>query len=193
MTKARTLRLLGACVLALQIAASTPLAQTHAQTGRTCNVAPSGAEFSRIQAAIDDASCATINVAAGVYREALRVDRTVVIQGNNTDRRLTVLDGNNTFRVVRVLTRGNLTLRNATVQNGFGVDPSDQFSGPRGGGVLNANVVTLENVALKGNSTGLPPGDALGNTIDNNGVMRLDAVSLESGGGCAISSGAESP
>jgi hypothetical protein len=120
-------------------------------------VARSGAEFTTIQGAIDTVGCDIINIASGnLYREPLRVNRTVIIQGLNTDRRLTVIDDNNPFRTLEVLRQGTLTLRNVTLQNGLGAYSGDAFASPRGGGLLNDGFALLENVGFKGHRNGLP-------------------------------------
>jgi hypothetical protein len=186
----RFARLLGASLLAAQLAASSGVAllPAQAQSPRICVVAPSGAEFTRIQAAIDTVGCDIINIASGnIYREPLRVNRAVIIQGLNTDRRLTVIDGNNAFRTLEVLRQGTLTLRNVTLQNGLGAYPGDAFASPRGGGLLNDGFALLENVGFKGHRNGLP-GDGFGEAIDNDGTLQMEAIDLEGQGGCLISS-----
>jgi pectin methylesterase-like acyl-CoA thioesterase len=63
-----------------------------AVAGSTCNV-PSGGMYNypTIQAAVDDAGCATINVAAGTYRENVQIKRAVTINGAGATS--TIVDG----------------------------------------------------------------------------------------------------
>src|SRR5919202_1378199 len=49
--------------------------------GSTCSVAGSGGDYTTIQAAVNDANCGTINVAAGTYRENVTIARAVTING----------------------------------------------------------------------------------------------------------------
>jgi hypothetical protein len=168
----RTARLFGAGVLAAQLAASSGavIAPARAQTSRTCTVAPSGAEFSSIQAALNDTTCFTINLTSGnTYREALRIGRNVIIQGTSSDRRATILDGNNAFRPLEVLSSATLTLRNVTIQNGIAAFPGDPFADPSGGALVVNGSAFLDNVTLTGNRSG---------TIIVNGTLQLDAVEL---------------
>src|SRR5262249_55234320 len=59
--------------------------------GSTCTVRASGATSTTIQAAVNDAGCATINVAAGTYYEWVTISRAVTINGVGATS--TIVDG----------------------------------------------------------------------------------------------------
>src|ERR1700720_4484497 len=62
---------IGATVLALGAAVAS---------AATCNVP---ADHATIQLAVDDPSCATINVAAGTYADSVSIGRAVTLAGSN--------------------------------------------------------------------------------------------------------------
>jgi hypothetical protein len=52
-----------------------------AVAGPTCTVGASGADYTTIQAAVNDTSCTTIKVAKGAYAENVTIPRRVIIKG----------------------------------------------------------------------------------------------------------------
>src|SRR5437762_1942189 len=64
-------------VMAIACGLGTGVAQA-AVGGPVCNVP---ADYATIQAAINDAGCTTINVAAGVYAEQVQIPRTLTLNG----------------------------------------------------------------------------------------------------------------
>ena len=123
-----------------------------------CDVAPSGAAFSRIHAAVDNPFCRTIRVAEGTYNESIRISRDVTITGAGAGR--TVVDGSDTS-IVFTISGGTVGLAGLTIQHGRGLD---------GGGVRNehgANL-TISGVHLRSNLA-----ERSGSGIYNEGLLTL--------------------
>lgn len=127
--------------------------------GPTCSVNGAGsADYQTIQAAVNDPNCATINVAAGVYRESVTIGRSVTIIGAGD--KLTFVDGgfNQTCcTVFTIWTNGNVTLRRLTIRNG-----SDRVSA---GGIVvrgNPNFRISESTLSNNVSYGSGGGSAIG-------------------------------
>ena len=116
-----------------------------------------------IQAAVLDAACDPINVAAGTYAENLDIDRSVTIEGAGSA--ITTIDGSQSGRVVTLDdgTARSLTLKGLTIT----------------GGIANAS-------AGGGISVSGTPGHSL--TLDDVVVTRN--VSTDLGGGLAVFSSA---
>lgn len=114
---------------------------------------PSG--YGTIQAALDDSTCDVINVAAGDYVENLVITRSVTIQGAGTslDPNTTRIDGSFAGRVVEIPYNGSdeyivqiadLNIENGDVRGLGGIDST-------GGGVYNAETLTLDNIVFVNN------------------------------------------
>lgn len=110
-----------AALLAAPLAGILPIAAHGAIGGPVCNVP---ADYATIQAAVIDAGCTTINVAAGTYAEQVAVNRAVVINGanagipgNGVRGAESIVDGGNTGTPF-VITANNVTINGFTVQNG---------------------------------------------------------------------------
>ena len=56
-------------------------ARVAVAAGPICTVGASGANYTTVQAAINDSNCATINIAAGTYTENITINRDVILQG----------------------------------------------------------------------------------------------------------------
>src|SRR5262245_43513082 len=59
--------------------------------GSSCSVGASGATYTKIQDAVNDASCATITIAAGTYQENVIISRDITINGAGASS--TIVDG----------------------------------------------------------------------------------------------------
>jgi predicted outer membrane repeat protein len=108
-----------------------------------------GADYTKIQDAINDANCLTITVAAGIYVELLNIRRDITIIGDGIDK--TIIDPNKAGTVVIVsdpsITTGpNVFISNVTLRDGNGFGP--------GGGIVNTGILHLTNVAVINNITG---------------------------------------
>jgi PKD domain-containing protein len=62
------------------LAGLVPALAAHA-TPPNCTVGPSGADYTSIQLAVDNTSCSTVTVAAGVYDEAVEITRPLTLTG----------------------------------------------------------------------------------------------------------------
>jgi CSLREA domain-containing protein len=146
----------------------------------TVEVAGTGSHTS-IQAAINDGSCATIDVGAGTYTENLLIERSLTINGAGPRSSDTTISGNNTTSVIW-LDAGSLTLNRLAITNGYG------FGGHTAGGAIdNHSNLTLNRVLIYGNhgfaggvySRGFLTVNSStfsGNTADNGfgGALRID-------------------
>jgi hypothetical protein len=115
--------------------------------------------YPTIQAAVNDATCATINVAAGTYTELVTINRNVTIRGDGQD--VTFVDGSGSGRVFEI-SQVTVTIKGVTIQHGnagFGL----------GGGIANFGTLTVMNSTLAGN-TGL---DGFGAGIANLGTLTV--------------------
>jgi hypothetical protein len=128
--------------------------------GPVCTVNGSGgADYLTIGAAIADAGCATINVAAGVYTENLTIDRDVTLQGAGAD--VTIIDGNGAVTLQRVITityDQTVNIADVTIQHGHAETATNG-----GGGISNRGALTLNRVILTNNEVvGTDSGDVGG-------------------------------
>ena len=112
--------------LVLGSVAFAPVAARAAGPSCTVNGA-GGATYTTIQAAVGDAGCTTITVAAGTYQEHVTIGRDVTLSGAGASN--TTVDGTHSGTVF-VITDGTVALHNLTIANGLG-------SYPGGGGILN--------------------------------------------------------
>ena len=116
------------------------LAVTTIQAAGPCLV-PSTA-YPTIQAAVNDAACATVNVAAGTYSENISISRNVSIRGDS--QATTIVDGGSSGTVFTI-NSGTVTLKGLTIRNG---------SADVGGGIYNhfSGTLTIQNSTVSGNS-----------------------------------------
>lgn len=124
----------------------TPVVQA---AGPTCTVSTAGADYTTIQAAVNDNGCAIINVAAGTYTENVVIRRGVTINGSTTG--TTIVDGNNAASVFNIhVPNTAVNLNNLIIQHGAGTDPG--FGTRWGGGILlyQANL-TINNSTIREN------------------------------------------
>src|SRR5689334_10524681 len=115
-----------ALVMALTLLSMAP----HASAASSCTVAASGATYTTIQAAVNDANCTTIDVAAGMYTENVTISRDVKIIGSTTGS--TIVDGANVGSVFSI-PAGTVTLERLTIQHGLAAD---------GGGIASQSTLT---------------------------------------------------
>ncbi len=131
----------------------------------TCSV-PSGL-YPTIQAAIADPDCDTINIAAGIFEEQLRISRSLTLAGEG--RSATIINGQGEGRPI--------TISGATTEvqlTGLRLTDGVALPVPRaGGGLLVQNGATLHGSDL---------------TIDNNAASELSIVT-GLGGGLAVLDG----
>ncbi len=129
--------------------------------GPVCTVGASGADYTTIQAAVNDGGCATINVAAGTYVENVLVNRAVTINGAGPRSGATVVDGG-------------------------GLSPAFVFGEPGDGSCYGSPLgfaATLSRMTLT-NGRG-PGGCAAGGAIHNNATLTLDNVTVSGNHGFA--------
>ncbi len=114
-----------------------------------CDV-PSSA-YPTIQAAVDDATCFIINVAAGTYTEHIVIDHNVMIHGAGADS--TIVDGSGNGPVFLIGNGINgtvgdtrVTITGVTIQNGR--------SDNTGGGIETRGALTVMDSTISGNTGG---------------------------------------
>jgi hypothetical protein len=123
-----------------------------------------------IAAALADASCTTIQIAAGTYPENLIVGRSVTIEG--AGQAATIVDGGGNGRVIDVGPGLTVHIRDLTVRNG-------RLAWDNGAGIRNGSVsspqpaqgsnLTLTRVTVRDNDAG----DGFGGGIMNNRYSTL--------------------
>jgi hypothetical protein len=125
-----------------------------------------GVDYTTIGAAVADAGCTTINVAAGVYNENITINRDLTLQGAGAG--TTIIDGNGQVthqRVISITSSRNVSIADVTIQHGYAVS---SING--GGGISNRGVLTLTGVILTHNVvTGTDSSD-VGGAISPGGV-----------------------
>ncbi len=99
--------------------------------------------YPTIQAAVNDPTCAAINVAAGTYPEHITIGRDVTLRGDGQDS--TIIDGGGSGTVVTI-TGGTVTITGVTIQHGD--------ARVNGGGLDNSRegTLTLQNSTLTANT-----------------------------------------
>ena len=132
-------------------------------------------DYATIQAAIDESTCATINLAAGTYEEDITISRDVTIGGAGEDQ--TVIDGGDNGRVVTINGNPVVTIKNITIQHGHSTND--------GGGILNFGNLTIQNSTLSDNEAF--EGGGIGNAgslfIRNSTITDNEAFGDFGGGG----------
>src|SRR5205807_5802270 len=114
-------------------------------------------DYPTIQAAVNDATCAAINVAAGTFTEHVVINRDVTIRGE--DQATTIVDGSASGTVFTI-TSGTVRIKNVTIQNGLLLGS--------GGGINNGGILTVRNSTISGNTAFRDGGG-----IDNGGTVTL--------------------
>jgi len=178
-----------------------PAVVPSAQAAAPCHVPSS--TYPTIQAAVNDATCATITVAAGTYTEVVTIRRNVTIRGKGQES--TVIDGSGRGPVV-VITSSTVTISGVTIQNGeassaggsgiFGggirndgtlTVESSTFANNRalrgGGGIFNDGTLTVKNSTFAGNRAPLGGGIFNDSTLTVENSTFSDNRAFESGGG----------
>src|SRR5262245_64129801 len=122
--------------------------------GSSCSVGASGATYTKIQDAVNDAGCATITVAAGTYQENIRIGRDVTINGAGASS--TIVDGGRAMScplyycsVFTISQPVAVTFAGLTIQNGFN----------EGGGgiqIFSSANVTIQNSIIANNTAAFP-------------------------------------
>lgn len=136
-------------------------------TGPVCTVDNGGlgADYTTIGAAVADANCETIQIAAGNYSENITIDRDLVLQGAGAA--ATIIDGNGsvTHRRVFAIAKGrHVDISGVTIQNGY------VLSGDHGGGgIQNKGYLKLNHVILTGNTVSGALSDDIGGAISPGG------------------------
>ena len=120
-------------------------------------MAPAGAAFATIKSAIAQPSCDVVVVAAGTYRERLRITRSIRIVGAGAG--ATIIDGQSNGSVIATgCGRERVVLERLTIRGG---------SAPAGGGIENCADLTLRRASVVGNSAS----NGQGGGIDNAGRL----------------------
>jgi hypothetical protein len=144
-----------------------------------CRVPSTG--YLTIQAAVNDATCATINVAAGTYTECVTIARNVTIHGAGQGS--TVVDGGRNGTVVTIAFGATVTIRGVTIQRGA---PSSTPCGgnANGGGISNAGTLTVENSIISGNNAEIRGGGiaSRGSLTVQNSTISGNVVGTSGGG-----------
>jgi hypothetical protein len=142
---------------------------TSKAAGPVCTVDHAGgADYTTIGAAVADAGCTTINVAAGVYYENITIDRDLTIQGAGAG--VTIIDGNGEVTHQRVMSLSttsshNVSIADVTIQHGYAVSPTHG-----GGGISNRGVLTLTGVILTHNVVSGTLSSDIGGAVSPGGV-----------------------
>jgi hypothetical protein len=156
-------RLIPQLVLVAWLAAlvPSPVLLPSTQAAAPCPV-PSKA-YPTIQAAVNRATCATINVAAGTYAEFVTIARDVTLRGEGPHS--TVIDGGGHGPVLTI-TGGTVTVTGVTIQNGA----AGPVLGPgnNGGAIANGGTLTFENSIFSDNGAFRGGGG-----IDNLGTLTI--------------------
>jgi parallel beta-helix repeat protein len=131
-------------------------------TAAEYTVAPSGAEFTSIQAAINLASVGdTIAVESGTYAENVRVDKKIVLVGIDTGGGLPVIDSPRKGYAVEILADG-CTIDGFTIQN------SEMLSGIR----IQSSGNTIQGNTITNNDQGIVLSSANQNRITGNNISQ---------------------
>src|SRR4051812_14842867 len=147
------------------IAPSAAPALVALVAGPTCSVGASGANYTTVQAAVNDSNCSTINIAAGTYNENITISRSVILQGAGAAS--TILDGGRNGRVLNIpAAAAQVQLRDMTIQHG-----NIQSSYIFGSAIFNSGELAISNSIITDNWT-----DSSGSSsIYNNGSLTLSS------------------
>lgn len=149
--------LLTVCVFLLLMAVTQPVLAAE------CNVP---GQYATIQAAVNAATCDTINVSVGTFNEEISINRSLQIRG--AGRTVSIINGSGAVRPITIAGTGTVVrLSGLRITNGRAI-PAPNF----GGGVLVKSGATLNGEDLQ---------------IDNN--VASDLLQTGYGGGLAIQNG----
>ncbi len=147
-------------IASLVILAGTAVAPGDAKAGSTtCDVAPSGAPYATIDAAIQDAGCDVIRVAPGTYLERLVIQRSLELRGAGADRTIVDAEGGGSV-VTTQCGSDEILIDGFTLQGG---------TAPAGGGIENCAVMTIEDSRIANNTAT----NGQGGGIDNEGDLTV--------------------
>jgi len=126
----------------------------------------------KIQGAVNAAlSGDTINVAAGTYKENVKIDKSLTVKGAGSAK--TIVDGNkagSVFTVGKINPNAIVSLSGMTLQGGSGT--AESRSGKTylvGGGIYNKGKLTLTSCAVSKNTVGSSTSEGYGGGIYNGG------------------------
>lgn len=126
----------------------------------------------RIQDGVNLASSkGTVNVAAGTYTENVKIDKSLVVNGEGAG--ITIVDGNkkgSVFATGYSNPLAKVTLSGMTIQGGSGKSITTKYGsiGVCGGGVLNYGTLNVKDSTISGNTAGF-----LGGGIYNVGKLNV--------------------
>jgi hypothetical protein len=180
------------------------LARAALAAGPTCAVnAGGGADYTTIQAAVDDTNCTRILIAPGVYREHVEINRNLTVQGSGAD--TTIVDGGRTNTVFvlgcRNLNSGAVHLSDITIQNGGSgicnrgtlIVANSIITNNSAGGIGNEGTATISNTTIVSNTASGEFGGGSGAGIYNSGTLAVDHSEIISntlfGNGAGVYSG----
>jgi hypothetical protein len=166
--------LLPVLALVLGLIVVAPPAARAAGSNCTVNGA-GGADYTTIQAAVDDTGCTTITVAAGTYREHVAIGRDLSISGAGASS--TTVDGTHSGRVFTII-GATVTLHDLTIANGT-------VEGSPGGGIINNGTLTVSNSTLTGNAARTGGGIFNYSTLTVSNSTLADNSASNNGGGIA--------
>jgi hypothetical protein len=171
--------IVGAIVLA-GLLASAALA-----AGPACAVsAGGGADYTTIQAAVDDTNCTHIQIAPGVYREHVVINRNMTVQGSGAD--TTIVDSGRTNSVFvlgnqspnsTTVNLSDLTIQNGSVgifNNGTLTVTNSIVTNNIASGIGNRGTATISNTTIVSNTASSEFGGASGAGIYNSGTLAVD-------------------
>jgi len=147
-------------VASLVILAPAVVAPGDAWAGTTtCDVAPSGAPYGTIDAAVQDAGCDIIRVAPGTYLERLQISRSLELHGAGADQTIVDAEGGGSV-VTTPCGSDEILIEGFTLQRGVA---------PAGGGIENCAVLTIEGSRIARNTAT----NGQGGGIDNDGELTV--------------------
>ena len=148
-----------------------------------CTVGPAG-DYTTIQGAVNDPSCTTINVAAGIYNELVAIGRTVTLNGAQVgiDARTRVVPNesvvgspNGAFQILA----NNVVIDGFTIQDvnadqhlgpglGAGIWTNPAASGTHGGHQIRNNIIQNNIIGIELDNDGTLQAKVEHNLIQNN-------------------------
>ncbi len=179
-------RVLFASVTASVAAALFAPLAVRAAAGPTCTVAASGADYTTIQAAVNDTNCATVKVAKGNYVGDVVVTRNVYLKGAKAGENVKY----RTFAGVNEATiTGKVTIQAANVTlNGFSLTNPGQGQGVvvktagNNADIKNNIMSVVGDVAFPDNATGIYLEYGPDNvSVSDNKVMNIKSVKSAQG------------
>jgi hypothetical protein len=135
----------------------------------------------------------SINLYAGIYKENIQIDKSLVVKGSGANR--TTVDGNQSgsvFIVGQNDTNASVELSAMTIQGGSGTPRLTEFNDtlPYGGGILNYGKLLVKGTNISGNTANNSNGwywDGYGGGICNFGILTV--INSNISGNTAASAG----